>query len=366
MKRLLVICIACSGVFAAVVADDSEYFTNVYVVPPTFLNGESGGWSLTRPTPAERYAPRKPHTAKTILEEAGITFGKGTSAIYNAATSQLIVRNTEEQMESVEAYLEKIIQKVELQVFISVREVRFQGEWEEVLKRSEATAKLQSFDDPSDPDGAFSRFFQFPESADSKTKRSWSGSFGDYESFREELARPLHKPDEGQEIRRIRLCATLTDPQFQVMIRSLGQNDSFQLRSFPSLMLRSGHPGLTRVEQTRIGFVPVLGADEKSIVFDLFIPADGEVLFAPGEALKATLATTLRDNEHVVLAEKNPDGNRRLIFIQAQLQDPAGMPIQKVSPEPPKEEAAEHPAKFEPGLGDEARESAKEADKLAE
>lgn len=45
-------------------------------------------------------------TAKEILEYAGVSFGNGRSAIYNPADSNLIVRNTADQIELVEAFLE--------------------------------------------------------------------------------------------------------------------------------------------------------------------------------------------------------------------------------------------------------------------
>ncbi|MCB1235077.1 MAG: M56 family metallopeptidase [Verrucomicrobiae bacterium] len=68
----------------------AELYTNVFQVSPTFMN--IGG-----------------HDAKTALEvltHAGVTFPQGGSAIYNRETSQLIVRNTEDQIELIEALLD--------------------------------------------------------------------------------------------------------------------------------------------------------------------------------------------------------------------------------------------------------------------
>jgi len=98
---------------------DQDLFTNVYVVPPTFLStgggggGDGGGGGAADPfaDPVEAgggiVGGRQ--TAKQILESAGISFGTGASAIYNAGTSQLIVRNTQDQMELVEAFIESIV-----------------------------------------------------------------------------------------------------------------------------------------------------------------------------------------------------------------------------------------------------------------
>lgn len=71
---------------------NQDLFTNTYQVPPTFL--KIGSSMAT--------------TAKEILEEAGILFPPGGSAIYNPKSSHLIVRNTTDQMEVVEIFLESI------------------------------------------------------------------------------------------------------------------------------------------------------------------------------------------------------------------------------------------------------------------
>ena len=91
---------------------DADIFTNVYVVPPTFLStdaggaGGGGGGAAADPfaDPVETggggLRAGRP-TAKSVLENAGITFGPGATAIYNGSTSQLIVKNTQDQMELV-------------------------------------------------------------------------------------------------------------------------------------------------------------------------------------------------------------------------------------------------------------------------
>ncbi|MEM7698775.1 MAG: hypothetical protein AAF236_10260, partial [Verrucomicrobiota bacterium] len=94
---------------------NQDLVTNVYNVPPSFLAGADlggGGTSAADPfaEPAEGGSGvvSRRRTAKDVLESAGITFGPGSSAAYNAETGQLIVRNNQEQMELVEAYTEPI------------------------------------------------------------------------------------------------------------------------------------------------------------------------------------------------------------------------------------------------------------------
>ncbi len=97
---------------------DSDLYTNVYKVPPTFLSrggmgGGGGGGAAADPfaAPADSgtAVASTRQSAKNILESAGITFGTGSSAIYNKETGQLIVRNTQDQMDLVDAYQESIL-----------------------------------------------------------------------------------------------------------------------------------------------------------------------------------------------------------------------------------------------------------------
>jgi Mg-chelatase subunit ChlD len=96
--------------------------TSVYQVPPTFLAATVNGSPVDDPfadpfaSPSANSAsgPGARPTAKRILESAGISFPEGTSAIYNAETSQLIVRNTKDQSELVEAYIEGIAASIEI------------------------------------------------------------------------------------------------------------------------------------------------------------------------------------------------------------------------------------------------------------
>ena len=99
----------------------SEQYTKSYRVPPDFLS--NGGGDAPAPAAAPAADPfaagggaaptggsgllvRK--NARQILEAAGIAFPEGSSASYNPATSQLVVRNTQPNLDLVEAYVETI------------------------------------------------------------------------------------------------------------------------------------------------------------------------------------------------------------------------------------------------------------------
>lgn len=113
MKRLLLaLALLCVG---PAFAEKPELSTNVYVVPPTFLSLE----------PDRRDADRLRPTAREILAGAWIEFPEGASAIYNPATSQLLVRTTDDQMALVEAYVDTIRKDTTPLVWVTVREFEF-------------------------------------------------------------------------------------------------------------------------------------------------------------------------------------------------------------------------------------------------
>jgi hypothetical protein len=80
--------------------DPKSWNTRMYHVPPDFLS--SGG----EPPAANGLVQRM--TAVGILEAAGIPFPKDATASYNHATSVLFVKNTNENLAKVDAYIESI------------------------------------------------------------------------------------------------------------------------------------------------------------------------------------------------------------------------------------------------------------------
>lgn len=100
----------------------SEQYTRSYRVPPDFLSSGGGGdpGAAAPAAAADPFAAgggaaagagggliaRK--TARQILEASGILFPEGASASYNPGNSQLVVRNTQPNLDLVEAYVESI------------------------------------------------------------------------------------------------------------------------------------------------------------------------------------------------------------------------------------------------------------------
>jgi hypothetical protein len=85
-------------------------YTNVYVVPEDFQTVEAPSSQQDAvkagETDGDKFIRLGKRTAIDILTSAGIDFPEGASAIYIPNTSKLIVRNTEEQMKLVDAFMD--------------------------------------------------------------------------------------------------------------------------------------------------------------------------------------------------------------------------------------------------------------------
>ncbi|MDF1658592.1 MAG: hypothetical protein P1U58_13335, partial [Verrucomicrobiales bacterium] len=100
-------------VVPASAADEGELITKSYAVPPGFVNSggapSGGGAAVADPfaDPVEDDGILVSRiTAKDYLEQNGVVFGEGASAKFVAQTSTLIVRNTPEQMLTVDAMVQ--------------------------------------------------------------------------------------------------------------------------------------------------------------------------------------------------------------------------------------------------------------------
>jgi len=249
---------------------DADLFTNSYVVPPTFQSMGDGGGAGGAPAVADPFADPpaaggggitgRRRGAKEILEAAGITFGTGASAIYNPATSQLIVRNTAEQMELVEAYIDSIRTGVEKQIYITSRFVEIAQEDNEELGFDWLLGAFNFGTTPrvfgaggtvgnvSNPPGPSDFSFvnpgtQLPVGFNPLTRGLRSGGQAiDGNSIDALIAASAGDFGGGSAMAPavFGISGVFTDPQFQVMIRALSQKKGVDLLSAPSVMARSG------------------------------------------------------------------------------------------------------------------------------
>ncbi len=296
-------------------ASAADLFTNVYTVPPTFLNSldheTEDGNPFTDPV---KNVPRP--KAKSILENAGITFSPECSAIYNPSNSQLIVRNTQDQMELVEAYIESIQHVVEKQIYVTFREYNFAGD---------------PFTGEKNPIPGFGLTgLLSPQAACAPIKEGQrSLSFNSNKDFFEELSRPPRPPEKETEQKPAGgISGVFTDPQYQVIARSLNQNEKVEKLDLPSIMVRSGKAGMVQVDKNRYGVIAVVGADGFTIDLQLYIPKAGKALFEKNEEPDTPLKITIWDGQTISYVESNSEEeSKRLIFVKATIMDPAGQPV---------------------------------------
>ncbi len=250
---------------------DQDLFTNQYTVPPTFISGAGaggggGGGGAVDPFAADAggggaagaAAPRK--TAKQVLEDAGITFAGAATAIYNPSTSTLIVKNTPDQMDLVEAYIESIKGGVEKQIYITSKFIEIS---EEVGKELGFDWMLGGFNIGSTPrvfggggttgnaTGTSPNDFTFinpggtsPVGTNPVTAGLRSGTRALTTGTIDGLIAAANggQGNLNQAAPSVfGIAGVFTDPQFQVMIRALNQRKGVDLMSAPSVMARSGN-----------------------------------------------------------------------------------------------------------------------------
>ncbi len=252
-------------------APDKELYTNIYVVPPNFLSSGGGGAGAGGGggAPVDPFAapaadgggagPAVRKNAKEVLESYGIVFGQGASATFNPQTSQLIVRQTQDQMELVEAVIDSIRGGGEKQIFITSKFVEI---GEEKGKELGFDWLLGPFNIGSQPKvfggggtpgntGAINNnnytFVQPGAAAPVGTNPLTSGLRSgnnalDADSIDGLIAEAAGTVTTGNLVAPaiFGIAGVFTDPQFQVMIRALNQHKGVDLLSAPSVLARSG------------------------------------------------------------------------------------------------------------------------------
>lgn len=249
---------------------DRELYTNIYVVPPNFLSAEGGGGGGGGGGgPVDPFAAPDPggggggpvgrKNAMEVLESYGITFAPGASATFNPQTSQLIVRQTQDQMELVEAVIDSIRGGGQKQIFITSKFVEI---GEEKGKELGFDWLLGPFDIGSTPkvfagggtpgntgslDNSNYTFVQpgasAPIGVNPVTAGLRSGGNAlDGDSIDSLIADAAGAGQGGNIVAPaiFGIAGVFTDPQFQVMIRALNQRKGVDLLSAPSVLARSG------------------------------------------------------------------------------------------------------------------------------
>ena len=93
-------------------ADDGRMYTLAYKVAPDFLTGEPQSDPFAAGKAATTAVIRK--SARELLEDRGIPFPEGAIALYNPATSQLIVRHYKQAHGQIEAIVDRLSKRTPL------------------------------------------------------------------------------------------------------------------------------------------------------------------------------------------------------------------------------------------------------------
>lgn len=250
-----------------------ELFTRSFTVAPTFLTGGGGGGAAAGPVDpfapsggSNTSSPATRPTAKQVLETAGITFPTGATAIFNPGSSILVVRNTPEQLDLVQNFVEESRTGGEKQIYITSKFVEIS---ESVGEELGFDWLLGAFSLGSDSvfgaggtignsngvnlGGDFSLFdpaLGTPVGLNPVTSALRSGSRAiDTNSIDALLASGGDEIAVGNSPSVFGIAGVFTEPQFQVAIRALQQKTGVDLLSAPSVMARSGNRATIEVIQ---------------------------------------------------------------------------------------------------------------------
>jgi len=244
----------------------AEQYTRIYKVPPDFLSlGGSGGAGAAAPAasndPFAQGGGATPtasgliarQSALDILKSQGIAFPEGASAVFNPVTSQLIVKNTQPNLDLVEAFVDSIRGQGPKQIYITSKFVEVsQKNTDELgfdwllgtIGRGNAVVGGGGSDGNS---GLDSTTISYPSSiagmltggAISPVTRSLrTGSNAINGNAIDAQINGLSDVAEAPGV--LSVAGVLTDPQFALVIRAMSQRKGVDLMSAPSVTTKGG------------------------------------------------------------------------------------------------------------------------------
>jgi len=248
-----------------------ELYTRTFLVPPDFLSGSSGGDAASA-APADPFAPGGAgggpatigarQTAKDVLISSGISFPEGASANFVTSTSQLIVRNTQPNLDSIEAYVESLRKKIPQQIYITTKFVEVTQKntdelgFDWLLGQFNIGGAARTFagggTTGNSTNGVVSQT-DFPFSNNGsvigQNPISAGNRSGSAAITPDSIDGLLQAQDLASTVAPgiFSLAGVFTDPQFQLVIRALSQKKGVDLMSAPSVTCRSGQRAVIEV-----------------------------------------------------------------------------------------------------------------------
>ena len=245
-----------------------ELFIKEWKVPPSFLRQGPGGAGLgaAAPAPGGFGAPADPgagglaqtSTAKDILAASGVTFGQGAFAMYSPASSTLVVKNTQDQLDLVERIIEiqgseGIVKQVEIQAkFVEITQTNLKElsfDW--MLGQSNIPRNFNVFTgggtSGTSPQTAQADWpFTFNVGDAPVTAGNRSGQLAISASAIDSLLFGI--PGASQLAPGIAsIVGAGTDPTFQLVMRGLDQKKGVDLLSAPRVTTKSGQRAVIEI-----------------------------------------------------------------------------------------------------------------------
>ena len=190
--------------------------------------------------------------AKTFLESSGVTFPPGASAVYLASTSKLVVRNTQANIDLVQALVAESIQvpkQVEIESkFINITQTNLKElgfDWTLGQFNIDSGEKTFASGGTDGAGGVSTTAADFPFNNNSTavgtnpvTSGNRSGTYGISANAIDALLLGTGAAAVAPGI--FSIAGVFSDPQFQVVIRALNQQKGVDLLSAPRVTAKSG------------------------------------------------------------------------------------------------------------------------------
>lgn len=266
--------------------------TKQYNVPPSFMNGPSGGGGATALTTRAG--------AKQALEAQGVLFPEGASAQFVSSTSKLIVRNTPANLSMIDALVENALSTPPTQIqiqskFLEVGQNNAQElglDWlmgKFMMPFGSGVAGSGGTQGNQLPANAVGNY---PMSANGRPVGASTVTNGNVEAGQmtaglrsgsasvkaNALDGLLFASPVGPAPGILALAGVFTNPQFQVVLRALNQAKGVDLLSAPTVTTKSG-------QQANIEII------QEFIYPDTFTPPTVPATSAAGQIAPATPAT---------------------------------------------------------------------------
>jgi general secretion pathway protein D len=261
------------SVVSPLAAGSGALVSRRYVVPPGFISGGGGGAAAGAAGPADPFADPAGDgagaiveriTARKFLEDQGVLFGPGASASYIAATSSLVVRNTDEQLITIDNIVQSARDSGSKMVQINVKIVSVESlalqqaglDW--LLGQGNIGSGVRNFfsggtsgnasipvSDANFPiNGPGGPVGTYPVTAGLRT-----GDLGASDGIDNVINRGSASPGNQQAPGVFAVSGVFTDPQFQVVLRALSQMKGSDLLSEAHVVVKPGQ--IAKIEQVR-------------------------------------------------------------------------------------------------------------------